>query len=124
MFPTWEVELVRSIYSSSSRPSSTRAIRHSSPSETLINSSFATLFVVLCQSVCCQWFVAGGFVCSSQWASRIVAAFARQAGIITTDHELLTTNSLTGLKSLWNDLPRFLAQKMHNLPFAIKTHDA
>src|SRR4051794_30866007 len=42
MFPTWEVELDRSTYNSSRWPSSTRAIRHSSPSETLISISFGT----------------------------------------------------------------------------------
>lgn len=38
-------------------------------------------------------------------------------------YDLLTTKP-ADLKNLWDDLPRFLAQEVHHLSFAFKTHDA
>src|SRR5687768_4735591 len=104
MFPTWEVELVRSMYSSSSRPSSRSAIRHSSPSETLISISFAMHYSV----------VEGG-------AARPLPRRARSSA---TGNGRSTALQLFLSKSLGDDLSRFFAQEMHHLSFAVEAHDA
>src|SRR5688572_29493056 len=110
MLPTWEVELVRSMYSSSSRPFSSRAIRHSSPSETLISISFGTsqLSFVSCQS----------WRSTSPVTRREHARGQRR----TTDHGRLTRwdeSFSNPLEGFGDDLAGFLAQEVHHLSFAI-----
>src|SRR4051812_34410900 len=123
MFPTWEVELVRSTYSSSKCPPSTRAIRHSSPSETLINISFGTVLLVLCHFVLGHSFtrLKGPLV-----PAAVTSEHSHVAGSTSgdRDHRGQRTNDKgrMSLESLWVNLPRFLTQKVHDLSLAVEAH--
>src|SRR5688500_15743760 len=101
MFPTWEVELVRSMYSSSSRPFSIRAMRHSSPSETLISISFAMQYSVV---------------------DRLIPGPAGEREALLRPVRTPTSGNSFVLKSLWDELPRLFAEEVHHLSFAVEAH--
>src|SRR5688572_7525322 len=102
MFPTCDVELVRSMYSSSRRPFSIRAIRHSSPSETLISISFAMQYSVV-----------------DHPCPRIPESAKLCYGTVRAP---ATGNVFLLLKSLWDELPRLFAEIVHHLSFAVEAH--
>src|SRR4051794_16331633 len=87
-----------------------RAIRHSSPSETLINISFAIFGKVLSGR--------GAAIRGTADAARVSAGDAFYSALAAPHSVLLW------LKSLGDDLPRLFAQEMHHLSFAVETHHA
>src|SRR5262245_43573915 len=103
MFPTCDVELVRSMYSSSSFPSSTSAMRHSSPSLTLISISL---------DMNCKGRGARG---KGQEKTQ-----RPNARIFSRPWPLAPCPFLS--KCLWDDLPRLVAQEVHHLSFRVKAH--
>src|SRR5689334_18548361 len=92
MLPTCEVALARSTYSSSRCPSSTRAMRHSSPSEMLISISLATVFCPL------SW-VRGHWGPGEPFAARVAVTSERSAhrGLDEWQrHGRMTEDGMTG----------------------------